>query len=407
MVPEYMARLGVFGTVAGMETLDTQERRHRLATRHGLVATAMTVQEAAERLVGLHSSDPVTVYLSCRARVPGFSIEGLEQALYEDKALLRLLGMRRTLFVVPRDLAAVLDAGCARLLYQGERRRLAGYLESQGVAGDGDKWIESVESKTLAALADLGEATANELREVVPELKLKLAFGEGKKWGGEVGVSTRMLFLLATAGAIVRGRPLGSWLSTQYRWAPIDGWVEGGLEDIDTFTAQVALVRRWLGSYGPGTFTDVKWWTGWGVQVTRAALEACGAVEVDLEGEIGFVLADDLAATPEPGPWAAFLPSLDSTVMGWKEREWYLGEHMERLFDRNGNAGPTIWCNGRVVGGWAACGDGVRIQFLEDVATSEERLVRHEADTLAAWLKNRPFTPRFRTPVEKLLLGAG
>ena len=38
------------------------------------------------------------------------------------------------------------------------------------------------------------------------------------------------------------------------------------------------------------------------------------------------------------------------TFMGWKERDWFLGEHAEPLFDRNGNAGPTVWRDGRVVG---------------------------------------------------------
>ena len=52
-------------------------------------------------------------------------------------------------------------------------------------------------------------------------------------------------------------------------------------------------------------------------------------------------------------PWVALLPGLDSTVMGWKERAWFLGGHQHALFDVNGNAGPTVWCNGRIVGGWA------------------------------------------------------
>ena len=99
--------------------------------------------------------------------------------------------------------------------------------------------------------------------------------------------------------------------------------------------------------------TDLKWWTGWTLTQTRAALGAIEAVEVDLDGMPGFVLPGDLEPEPEPEPWAAFLPSLDPTVMGWKERDWYLGEHAATLFDRNGNAGPTVWWNGRVVGGWA------------------------------------------------------
>lgn len=54
------------------------------------------------------------------------------------------------------------------------------------------------------------------------------------------------------------------------------------------------------------------------------------------------------------------------TVMGWKERGWFLGKHGSELFDRNGNAGPTVWANGRVVGGWTQTANGeIRVELLE------------------------------------------
>ena len=43
---------------------------------------------------------------------------------------------------------------------------------------------------------------------------------------------------------------------------------------------------------------------------------------------------------------------------GLDARDWYLGPHRPALFDRNGNAGPTIWVDGRIVGGWAQRSDG-------------------------------------------------
>jgi hypothetical protein len=35
------------------------------------------------------------------------------------------------------------------------------------------------------------------------------------------------------------------------------------MEDLPSDTASVALVRRWLAAFGPGTAADLKWWTGW------------------------------------------------------------------------------------------------------------------------------------------------
>lgn len=380
-----------------------EERRARLGRRHFLAAPGGDVTQVAGALCGLHSSDPVTVHLAAWARVDGFAHDVLESALYTDRTLLRMLGMRRTMFVVPRDLAAVMDAACTRHLVATERRRLVGMLEVQDIAEDGEAWLAEVERATLAAIDRRGEATAMELREDVPELQQQLVFGEGKTWGGTFGVSTRVLFLLATAGDIVRARPLGTWISSQYRWATTEGWI-GRLPVLGTGPARAELAGRWLAAFGPGTELDLKWWTGWTVRDTRAALAAVGAVEVALDGATGYVLPDDVEPVAAPEPWVALLPSLDPTVMGWKERTWYLEEHGPQLFDRNGNAGPTVWVDGRIVGAWAQQQDGqVAVHLLEDVGSEAAAEVARAAARLAGWLGETRITPRFRSPVEKRL----
>ena len=68
------------------------------------------VEDIAGELVGLHATDPATVYLSLQQRLADFTPADLDDALYERRSLTRLLGMRRTMFVVPLDLAAVVEA---------------------------------------------------------------------------------------------------------------------------------------------------------------------------------------------------------------------------------------------------------------------------------------------------------
>jgi hypothetical protein len=76
-------------------------------------------------------------------------VEDLDDALYERRSLVRMLGMRRTLFVVPRGTAAEMDAGCTKALAAGERRRLVKMLVEQGVAdGDALAWLEDVCART-------------------------------------------------------------------------------------------------------------------------------------------------------------------------------------------------------------------------------------------------------------------
>jgi hypothetical protein len=387
-----------------MLSIGTEERRRRLGVRHHLANRAGDIVSVAGDLVGVHSSDPSTVFLSFRARRAGFAHADLEKALYEDRALVRVLGMRRTLFVVPAEMEALLRVGFATPYAPSERRRLEGWLADQH--GLGPEWLDDVLTRTHAALMDLGEASARELTEHVPELSTKLVFGAGKKWGGEVGLSTRVLFLLAASGRIVRVRPLGTWVSGQYRWAPLDTWLDRDSPDLDLRDARAEAVKRWLGTYGPGTFEDIKWWAGMGVRDTRAALTDAGAIEVQLDGTTGYVLPGDAAMSEPPEPWVALLPGLDSTPMGWKERRWFLGEHGNLVFDRNGNIGPTIWVNGRIAGGWGQNRDGgVEYEVLEQLEADEKSLVELEVDRLEAWFAGDIVIPRFRTPLENRLSG--
>ena len=388
--------------------IDAEERRRRLGVRHHLHPSHKAVSEpdAARHQVGLHSSDPATVFLSAWARVADSTVAGIENCLYGPRpSLHRVLGMRRTLFAVPTDLVPFLHHGCARRLAPAERKRLIGYLRKQDIAAQAEQWLDRVADATVAAIAEQGEAAAMELRDRVPELRLTLTFGEGKKWGGRVGVSTRVLFLLATEGRIVRGRPRGSWISGQYRWSVTEDRIPGGIPHLDGVTARSRLLRRWLTTYGPGTEADLRWWTGWPLRDVRKALGSLDTTEVEVDSGPAFMLSQDLAATQPQEPWANLLPSLDPTVMGWRDRGWYLGTHSRRLFDRNGNAGPTVWWNGRVVGGWAHMpGGAVAYRLLEDIGSEGEALVGELASELEDWIGHTRVTPRFRTPLEKELV---
>ena len=386
--------------------MDAAERRARLAVRHHLApaARAESVVDVAGDLVGLHGTDPASVFLAAAARLGNADLPTIERAMYEERTLIRILGMRRTMFVAPIDLAGVIHAACTRAIAIRERARTIDLFGRAGLSDDPEAWLADVEAATLRALTTRSEALATELGEDEPRLRLEVVVPGARTYGGHLNVVTRVLFLLAADGRIVRGRPRGSWISGQYRWSTAESWLGGGLPDHATAAAQVELVRRWLAAFGPGTEADIRWWTGWTLGEVRRALAVIEPVEVDLDGVRGLALPGDLEPTPAAGPWIALLPALDPTVMGWAGRDWYLGEHRAALFDRNGNAGPTIWANGRVVGGWAnRTGGEVAVRLLEDTGADTTAAIEAEAARLAAWLGPIRVTPRFRTPLEQEL----
>ena len=389
-----------------MRRVDAEERRARLARRHRLTPTsrAQDVCDAVRSVVAFHSSDPASVFLSAWTRTQELEIRRLESALYAERTLVRMLAMRRTLFVVPRELVPVVDAAASQAVAANERRKLEKFIDESGVSDDPAAWLAAAGAAALAALEARGEASTSELAGDHPLLAERLRVGLGTRWEADVGAASRVLLLLAAEGKIVRGRPRGGWTASQYRWVPIERL--GPLERPEPGDARAELLRRYLAAFGPVTETDMRWWTGWSARNARAALASVRHAEVDLDGAVGYVLRDDLEPEPREVPSAALLPALDPTTMGWKLRDWYLGPHVEAVFDRNGNAGPTVWWGGRVVGGWAQRRDGeIVYRLLEDLGEDAERTIEVEGERLAAWLGDVRVTPRFRAPLERELAG--
>src|SRR5207237_2307075 len=115
-----------------------------------------------------------------------------------------------------------------------------------------------------------------------------------------------------------------------------------------------------------------------------------------------YLLPHDLEPASRPEPSAALLPSLDPSVMGWTGRDWFLGPHARMLFDRSGNAGPTVWWDGRVVGGWAQRPGGeVVYRMLEDVGADARAAVELAASRLGAWLGGGRVAAARRTARER------
>jgi len=388
------------------------QRRGRLVERQLLAAPVATVGQVADALVALHATDPVTVYLSARAR-SRCAVDEVDAALYEERAVVRMLGMRRTVFVVPAGLADVVQAACTDDVARRMRRQMEKDLAGGGVGGgDAGAWLRSVEDGVLRALAARGGgATGAQLSADEPRLRTQLVYAADKSYGGAAYITSRVLVLIAAEGRTIRGHRRGGWTSGQFEWFLPQAWLRGGESagaglgaGLDAGRARTELARRWLTTFGPGLVADLQWWAGWTGAQTKAALAALPVAEVDLDGQAGVALADDLDFPADAPEVAALLPALDPAPMGWQARAWYLGPHIPPLFDRTGNVGPTVWWAGRVVGGWAQRASGeVVYRLLEDIGADGEAAVAAQAAALESWLGPARVTPRFRTPLEREL----
>ena len=385
-----------------MRTIDTADRRARLARRHRIFPgdRAPDVESAVAAMICLHATDPATVYLSAWARVDAMTVADVDRALYADRTLVKHLAMRRTLFVVPRDTLAVVQAAASERVEQSERRRLIRQVATAGLFQDAEQWFCAASDAVLEMLARQ-EATTSMLRQAIGLLDGTVVYGDGT-WGGPVQIGPRVLTCLSASGKIVRASNLGGWTASRPTWVTTRSWLGHDIEPMPPDVARARLVERWLRVFGPGTVPDITWWLGSTLTAVRRALHDVGAVEVETDGGSGYVMGDDLETTAPVDPWVALLPALDPTTMGWFERDWYLGPHRARLFDASGNAGSTAWCDGRVVGGWHQTSTGeVVADLLEDVGREAESALRAEAARLGEWLDGVRVLPRFPSPLAR------
>ncbi|WP_265522558.1 winged helix DNA-binding domain-containing protein [Oerskovia flava] len=395
-------------------------RQLALADDHPGLPAARSPEDVVDRLLALHATDAPTVYLSVLARVPGLTLADVRDALYERRTLVKVLAMRRTMFVVRREAVPLVHAAAGAAVARRLRARLLkelATLPTDPPVDDATSFLADVEAQVHAALAEHGPLDGASLSRVVPALRTAFLPTTDKAWDVRRSMTSQLLSLLSAEGVVVRGEPRGSWASNRHVWTPVEQWLPDGLPAVDEVAARTALARAWLEVFGPATVEDLRWWTGWNLGHTRAALAELDVTAVELEiGSGGAPEVRDgvmLRGThlPEPAEiplegHVALLPALDPTTMGWAARDWYLGPHRAQLFDTAGNAGATTWWEGRIVGAWVVRPGGEpAVRLLEDVGRDAEAAVAAEATRLAALLGGDGVTASFPTPLYRDLRG--
>ncbi|MCX6468012.1 MAG: winged helix DNA-binding domain-containing protein [Corynebacteriales bacterium] len=386
--------------------IDDAQRRARLQRRHLLthdVPQAFSVTDAVSSIVGLHATCPPTMYLSLWARLPGFVREQLDAALYDERSLVKQLAMRRTMFVLDRAGLADAVGAVGPRVAASERTNMLRDLRRSNDFDDPEGWIDTARAAVVDALADGSVASSTELRKRLHELDGHVQIAPDRSWGGTAPMGPRVLNMMSAAGDIVRGPNAAGWHLSRPQWSSMQRWLGEPLPQLSVAEGHRAMVARWLRTFGPGTETDIVWWLGSTKASVRAALADLAAVEVDLDGGgVGHVLPDDLDDVEPVAPRGFLLPELDPATMGWKDRGWYLGDHGEHMFDRNGNGGQTIWWDGRIVGGWFHRPDGsVGLYPLEKLPRAATTELSARADELSAWLGDARPKPGYPAPFMK------
>ncbi len=402
----------------GREQVDAPRRRRLLVERHllgGAGRSERSVADVAATLGLLHSTDPSTPYLSLHARSDAWVAE-IDDAVYDERSLVRHTTIRRTIFLMPHDVADLAHGAANPPIVTKLRAQLERWLSSSDeIEGPAGAFLDRVESLVVTHLAAEGPATGNQLADAIPELRVRFDPAPGAAYSRPMRITSKVLEILGADRRIARARPAGADLTSgAWTWAEYDGWFGRQPAELDADIALDGLLARYLRTFAPATVTDMAWWTGLTKTGVRAALGRIGAREVALAGvvEPGYAGASDdldpaLVADRDGEPCVALLPGLDATTMGWKDRSWYVDDDVAAgLFDRNGNAGPTVWVDGRVAGAWTQRPDGdVTTAMVADVGRDVRAVVDDEARRVADWLGDVRVRWRYPTLLTKQLDG--
>jgi hypothetical protein len=394
---------------------------HYLAYKQHLLpgSRAGDVVQVTRDVVALHATAATGPYLSLWARVPGFQRQMLDEALYERRMLVKVLCMRVTLHVVASDEVSFFYQAFPPDFFERPmplQFRGGGLLAHAGLCDEEEAGalLADLHRRVLAVVAEDGPLTTQQIGQKVPEFQARIRHDVGKAYEGEFSIGSRLMGDMCARGLLVRTRPRGTWRSSLYEYAALSDWLpEVGLEAVTLEGARAWLVRRYLAAFGPATLDDVQWWTGLSKGEAEEALNASASavVEVAIEG-LGngyLMLADDAERlrdfTPSDGPHVFLLPGLDPYIMGYRDRRRFLSpEHRKKVFDRAGNAVPTVWANGRVVGVWGQRKDGqVFRELFEPVGDVEQALLAEEVRRLGDFLEGEALPPGIRTPFTRAL----
>jgi hypothetical protein len=326
-------------------------------------------------ICGLHSTSQSTPYLSLYSRSNSLQKEDLNIETYENKKLGKIRGMRKTVFIFPKEVLPYIYTATKKQYAQ----RLEGYLERLGMSMSKYNKIAEQLEKVL-----IGKAMS------VSELKKKLDTKEN---------ISAVVSLLCDQKRLIRNRPVKGWRDKRHTFSLFNEYFpEMKLGNYEEEAGIEFLVNYYIERYGPVTEKDIVWWSGFNKTPVRKVLSELESklTKISIKGiSHDYILTNndlkDLDAIEvEETPIINFLPDLDPFLMGYKDRERYIDdENYDYLFDRSGNATTSILINGRVVGIWdfvSAKESMIKIYFMRKQSEKIHKIITEEAKKLGKFI---------------------
>ncbi len=287
---------------------------------------------------GLHATSVTTPYLSLLARTNSFAKENLREELYLKKSLAKVTFVRKTMFILPKNLLPVAFTAV---------QRNAKILTDQHL-----KYLKLTQMEYKSA--------AKRILNILKNRGLTL-----KELKTEIDTIPTLMYIvrmMCFQGLLIKGAPKSGWKSSLHTYYPFgEYYPDLDMTTLDEKEAQLFVIKEYITNFGPVTESDITWWTGFPKSRVRELLkeiqDKLSTLNISgLEGQF-FVLSSQAntikALQTQNLKTLNILPCLDPYLMGYKNRDRYVDQNIySHVYDLSGNATTTILHEGKVIGIW-------------------------------------------------------
>lgn len=346
-------------------------------------ATADALPEVAASLIGFHAARLQSPIVAAATRVEGANAAQLARGLHRSRDLIKLRCMRGTLHIAPLALAPMLHAAtlAPRLsVCRAAERRFA--IPPKAGRAVAEAVLDCFGGRMLTT-----EQIHAEIANIVTR-RTGLSRTEG------VFYLRSQIKTLWETGELCARNLAPDWRKEVRVYAPLGEAYPGldmrGLSAID---ATRALVAAYFKQYGPATVADAAWWSGLGELKIRRTIAEMGerlaSVRVEGIASVCYMLAEDyesLSGVRLNPDNVEFLAYEDNLLKGYKESRcrFLIDNKYESVFNRIGEALPTVLVHGRIAGIWHFEKEAGRIRYslFDDFGAAVEKLVEQRQQRL-------------------------
>lgn len=336
------------------------------------------ILQITKDICGLHATGAATPYLSLFARTRNFVREDLDKELDDKKTLARIRCMRKTVYILVKEMIPIAHAATCGLVELNAKY----YLRYLGITAEE---YQKASRLILKVLKGKG-MNSREIKEAIKAKSSKSA----------------VINYMCDKGFLIRGIPKGSWKSNAHTYYRFDEFFPDiDLKKTDEKEARRSLIEYYIAAFGPVTETDMVWWTGFTKgqigevlkepqsELTQVGISDIGGSYFMLKSDVGTLQSSRF----QRGPVVNLLPWLDPYLMGYKERQRYLEQECyHKVFDRSGNATSTILETGIVVGVWDFAeeeGPVVKLHIFDKVAGDIRQKIYSEAQRIGRFIADK------------------